>query len=252
MTLITIAILILLRTTYAFESTCLEPTQSPLEQPATVVEKIDSLDIVIFDLDSAIYEPHYIDIPVYIISDDVINALDFSMAINIKNLEFLSAADHTGHLQHTAYVNPNDQKLRFTSNSFNAYPTVPVKVVSIRFEVLSNSFNRSDLQTLMAYLNGDRCSIEIKGDDVNVATNDVFDEHLKITPNPATEQLYIETKVACTVDMFTLEGRAILQDHTLNGHGINVIDVHWMPRGTYTVRIRSGEHTLRTQMIVLQ
>src|SRR5687768_1197654 len=112
------------------------------------IEDIDSLDIVIFDLDKMVIIGQFIEIPVYIYSDDMINTLDFSMAINVENLEFESIIDHTGEMQYAAYLNPNDLKLRFTSNSFSLYPVGDFKVVSIRFGVLSTFVYASDFDMI--------------------------------------------------------------------------------------------------------
>lgn len=217
------------------------------------VEDIDSADRVIFDLDQLyLVEADFVEIPVFIESDDIINTLDFSMAINTENLRFESVIDHTGELQFAAFLNPNDLKLRFTSNSFSPYPMIPLKVVSIRFKVLSGIIHRSDMLMIVSYLNGEPCTAELLGDDFPLSNKDVITNETFITPNPAADFIYIESDEEGLLDMFDIQGRAVVHNMNINSHEVNRIDVQKLPRGSYTVRIVSNDHTVKVQKIVLQ
>ena len=123
---------------------------------------IDTNDIIVISLDQVSIFGNTVEIPVFIQSDDVINALDFSILLDSSNLEYESVIDHTGNLQYASFFNPNDLKLRFTSNSFSTYPVDPEKVISVRFKVLSDILKLADFQMLTGYLNGERCKIEIQ------------------------------------------------------------------------------------------
>ncbi len=213
---------------------------------------IDSLDRVIFDLDQIVGHDGIVEIPVFIEANDLINSLDFSMSINLANLEFESVVDHTGDLQYAAFLNPNDLKLRFTSNSFSPYPLGGEKVVSIRFRPLSELIYKSDFQSITAYLNGDRCSTEFAGADFVSGSREVVVNEIFVTPNPVSDMMFIDSEEGGLLDMFDAQGRAIMLEYNLSSHDVNSINVEKFPRGSYTVRIISESRIVKTQQIILQ
>ncbi len=216
---------------------------------------IDTNDQVVFDFDQITFDGDIIEVPVYITSDDMIFSLDFSMLLNIEALEYESVVDHTGELQYTAYFKPEDSKLRFTSNNFSPYPTHPDKVISIRFKVLHGVVHLSDFAMVVAYLNGvGGCSfsLQLQGDEIFVANKEIINNETFITPNPAGDYIYISTEEEGTLDMFDFRGSAVIRQHHFNSNVPNKIDVQSFPRGTYTVRLTTEDHTVKTQRIVLQ
>ncbi len=230
-------------------------TQSELSGFYAPVFDIDSNDQVIFDLDQITFDGNIIEVPVFISSDEQIFSLDFSMLLNVEALEYESVVDHTGELQFTAFFNPNDLKLRFTSNNFSPYPLSPQKVVSIRFRVLNGIVHTWDFQMLVAYLNGEGgCSsdLQLQGDEIVLSNKDIITNETFITPNPARDFIYVGTDEQGVLDMFDAKGHAVIQNHQLNNTGSNKIDTHLFPRGIYTVRLTMEGHTMKTQRIVLQ
>lgn len=96
-----------------------------------------------------------------IISDDIINALDFSFKYNQSKFSWDTIEQLPGYkLQTTAFFNNADQTVRFTSNSFQNY-TLSGPVVNIWFDVLSGQFTKDDIQIVAVYLNGEPCSFKI-------------------------------------------------------------------------------------------
>ena len=216
---------------------------------------IDSNDQVIFDFDQVTFDGDVIEVPVFLVTDEMIFSLDFSMLLNLEAIEYESIVDHTGVLQYTAYVH-DDHKLRFTSNDFSPYPVYPDKVVSIRFKVLHGIVHRSDFQMLVAYINGEGgCSslIQLQGDEIEITANkEIVTNETFATPNPGSDYIYITTEDQGTLDLFDAQGVAVIQNHHLNNTGSNKIDIQLLPRGMYTVRIMIEDHTVKTQRIVLQ
>jgi hypothetical protein len=214
---------------------------------------IDSTDMIIINMDLMYIFGQIIEIPVFIQSDEVINALDFSMALNIDNLEFESIVDHTG-INHDAHFNTDDLKLRFTSNSFSSYPKDPVKVVSIRMRVLSGAVFASDIQSLRGYLNGDRCTVvlQFSGEVIPVSNKEIITNETFITPNPVVDEMYIQSEEDGTLDLFDLHGKAVIQAFRLHGQEANTIDVQQLPNGSYTARVITKDHKVKTQQIVKQ
>ncbi len=215
---------------------------------------IDSFDRIIFSLDQIIIIGDIVEIPVFAATDELINAMDFSMLLNVENLEFLSIVEHAEDLMYAAFLNPNDLKLRFTSNSFTPYPVAPFESVSIRFRVKSPTLKKSDFSNFNCYLNGERCTcdLQLKGDEITVSNKHIETSDLFISPNPATDFLYIESDEEGTLDMFDALGRAVIRGHKLNTNSLNNIDVQMLPRGSYTVRIVTTHQTIKTQKILLQ
>lgn len=220
-----------------------------------IMVDIDSMDGVIFDLDQIIFDGNVIEIPVFVASDDQIFSLDFSMLLNTEALEFESVVDHTGALQYTAFFNPSDLKLRFTSNDFSPYPVYPQKVVSVRLRVLNGVVHTSDIQMIVAYLNGEggcSSSLQLQGDEIVLANKEIVTNEMFITPNPAGDFISLQTEEEGTLDMFNAQGTAVIQNYPFVRNDANSINVQSFPRGTYTVRIVTKDHTVKTQKIVLQ
>jgi WD40 repeat protein len=215
---------------------------------------IDSNDQVIFDFDQITLDGDVIEVPVFIISDDMIFSLDFSMLLNLDSVEFESIVDHTEVLQYTAYVH-DDHKLRFTSNDFSPYPLYPDKVVSIRFKVLHGVVHLSDFQMLVAYINGEggcSSSIQLQGDEIWVSNKDIITNETFITPNPAGDFIAVVSDEEGVLEMFDAQGVAVIQNHHVHSTGSTKIDIHLLPRGLYTVRLMIEGHIVKTQRIVLQ
>ena len=119
---------------------------------------IDLLDTVVFDVSNAIKIGNVISFPISILSDDTVNALDFSFKYNQTNLTYDSITDLTTYLQALAFYNPNDSTVRFTSNSFQRYVN-NTPLVMLHFTLLTSQFITSDINTIKGYLNGNVCSI---------------------------------------------------------------------------------------------
>lgn len=229
--------------------------QTALTHVYAPVFDIDSNDQVVFDLDQITFDGDVIEIPVFLSSDDQIFSLDFSMLLNVEALAYESVIDHTGELQFTAFFNPNDLKLRFTSNNFSPYPLSPQKVVSVRLRVLNGIVHTWDFQMLVAYLNGEggcSSSLQLQGDEIVLANKEIITNETFIIPNPADDFLFIHTEDEGTLDVFDFKGGMVIKSHRLEQGGTNRIDVQFLPRGTYTARLTTKDQTVKTQRIVLQ
>lgn len=138
---------------------------APANQVASSVEllTIDVNDTVVFDLSNAILvNSTTIDIPVFIITDDVINALDFSFKFNESVITFDTLISYKSYLFALTNFNVIDRKLRFTSSSLTPIEHNTTLLV-IRFQ-LSSACKRvtpADFNTMATYLNGGPCSYKI-------------------------------------------------------------------------------------------
>jgi len=228
-------------------------TQDHHQLKSNEMVEIDSLDVIIFNLDQSVIDGDIIQIPVFITSDEQINAMDFSMLMDTLNLDYVSIVEHVADIQYAAF-RAADSKFRFTSNSFSPYPMVPQKVFSVRFKSLKGIVTRNDFLMLTGYLNGERCSFELQmqGDEIFVSNKEIETSDLFISPNPATDYIYVESDEEGTLDMFDLNGKSVISGYRLTTNDINSIDVQSFPRGTYTVRILGKDHTMKTQKMLLQ
>ena len=214
--------------------------------------EIDSLDTVIFDIDQALTNGDYVDIPVIISTDDLIFTLDFSMKIDTANLEFVSVIDHTGELDYTAYLNPNDLKLRFTSNSFSPFPTFPQNVVSIRFKVESGVIFNSDMESPLAYLNGESCTAQCSGEQYILGNKEIISHEDFISPNPAYNLLFINNPEEGKLELFDMQGNKVIRSVGIHSGMTNNICTGNLPRGMYLAIMHTSDHKIKTQRIILQ
>ncbi len=122
---------------------------------------INTNDTVVFDLSHAVYTANYVDIPVLLISDDLINALDFSLKFNELNLTYDSIINYKSYLSQYANFNNADRFLRFASYSSHDFDHNS-SLVAIRF-LFTNPcgvISKSDFNSITAYLNGDPCAFK--------------------------------------------------------------------------------------------
>lgn len=147
-------------------------------------ETINTGDTVVFDLAQAVINGTFIEIPVFILTDDTINALDFSLKYNHTNLLYDTILDLTTHLSTLSYYNPSDSTIRFTSNSFTAYAKA-TPLVALRFDMLTMQMFSTDLYTLKGYLNGIACSVKLTGSGLTIGIPTINQINIKIYPSPS-------------------------------------------------------------------
>lgn len=127
---------------------------------------INNLDSIIFDLASATLSANYIDVPIYIISDDVIFGVDYALKFNLNKLTFSSTIDllpNDPSIVSLSYFNTNDLFLRYTATSLNSFPNNGIKVTKIRFTLSEPciEISNTDFSDVLAQLNGTQCSYRI-------------------------------------------------------------------------------------------
>jgi hypothetical protein len=118
---------------------------------------VDSSDTVVFDIANSTISGNTIEIPVYIISDDTINALDFSFKFDETKYHYDTIISLMPYLQPTSFYNSSDSTVRFTSYSLHNYDK-NIALVKIRMTMLGANIQDGDMYSMDAYLNGDPCS----------------------------------------------------------------------------------------------
>jgi len=217
--------------------------------------KIDQFDTVFFDLNKAnILNDKYIDVPVYIKSDDDIFSLDFSFKFNNGRLLYDTILDHTGYIQFTEYLNPVDATVRFTSNSFTKYKKDTFKIVSVRFSFSSIKIESTDLNSIMVYLNGESCSVKVIG--MKNTTPNSFDiieedrELVRLFPNPVKDAITFSTEQKCTIEIYGLNCSYSLASFTLWPDQNYTIPVSHLPQGIYFARVKTKSKEFSRRIVI--
>ncbi len=216
------------------------------------ISVINQYDTVVFDMSNAvIVGGTHIEIPVSIISDDVVNALDFQLTYNHANFTYETIINNTAYISMTEYYNQADETIRFTSNSFTTYENNPVELVSIRFLLISQQIGTSDINPVLALLNGDPCSIKVIGANITVGVNTIETNNFaNVYPNPATESVTIEVPEDATVEFFDATGRTLLLQSAVYANQKHVLPAHNFPNGVYLMKIYNDKTTSTKKIII--
>lgn len=124
---------------------------------------IDNNDSIIFDLANATLTASYLDLPLYIKSDDVVFGIDYAMKFTLAKLTFSAAIDLIPS-NSSAHFNSNDLFLRYTGGSMQSLPcSAGVYVTKIRFALSAPcvSITTADFTNISALLNGNSCSYRV-------------------------------------------------------------------------------------------
>ncbi len=135
------------------------------DRKSSVLHTINTLDTIVFDLSKAVFVGSNIEIPVSILSNDTVLAVDFSFRFNEAILKYDSIINYKApDLSTLAHFNLTDRKLRFTSSSLKQIDN-NTRLISIRFVVTSGcgKITPADFNNFKTYLNGDPCSYKIIG-----------------------------------------------------------------------------------------
>ncbi len=217
------------------------------------INTIDARDSVYYNLEGAQVSGDIVEIPVFIITDDIINALDFEMSFDTEKMTFLTIIDHTGHIQSTFFFNTNDSTLRFTSNSLTNYNTA-VKIISIRFKMSSLCITGNDFFSVKNWLNGDGCSVKLNKSTVvcrpSANEDTSIDSKYAIYPVPTSnKEISVVGDENGFMEVFDNQGKVVL------GRFPFVIKekiiLSNLKAGVYYVKIHGRQSSLTKRIILL-
>jgi hypothetical protein len=223
-----------------------DKNQSGINSIAT----IDSGDSVFFDLINVTVTGNLLAVPVYMKSDDVINALDFKIKYNHDNLLFDSVQLISNCFDQTTYFeSPFDSSVRFTSNSFQNYPSDTL-LLNLYFNILGGVYNDSDFYNQTAFLNGITCTAHLvvppplSVSELNEIPN------LKLYPNPVVNELLISGEKLTGIQIIDINGKLVdsyAPSFVFNDYRM---DVSKLNQGSYVVKISSGKLIAIKQIVV--
>ena len=212
---------------------------------------IDALDTVVFDLSKATLVGNKLSFPVSILSDDTVNALDFSFKYNHAKLIYDSITDLTTYMQPLAFYNSNDSTVRFTSNSFQRYQN-DTALLTIHFTVLSGQFAATDLNTPKAYLNGNVCTLSLSNlISTGIHAAKTMATQILVFPNPTTGEFQITGLPAAYELSISNEMGELILNEKINQEILNILpeSIH-LKSGIYFLKVE-GKKFSETKKIVV-
>lgn len=154
---------------------------------------IDIFDTLIFDLSKTRVTGGILQIPVFVNSNDTILSFDFAFRYTKGKINYTDFIKHNSLLSANVYYNSNDSTLRGTVNSLQEISS-NLKLLTLRFNILSGTIDVNDLYNFKGWLNGIRCVVKIRG---NICQNDSLTLDIK-EPN-AVEWLWSTGAVTETI-----------------------------------------------------
>ncbi len=212
------------------------------------LQDINNLDSIIIDFANGSLVNNILSVPLYIKTDDDINALDFSFKFNEAKVE-LDTIIKQGSIEMTYFFNLNDRKLRLTSYSLSDYNT-DKKILTIYFKILKNKLDNNDIFDILGLLNGDSCPIKITSKTFQV-TNTVEEEassKITIFPNPANHFINVLNAANYNVKICDTSGK-ILQSFKINTSHEHLSLVDLKP-GLYSLYFETPEGILFSKSIL--
>jgi hypothetical protein len=196
---------------------------------------------VLFDLENAIYEENFIDVPVMISSEEAVNSFDFAIMVNTDKLQFMSVTDRQ---QVEALSNSINENVWNTSHSLEDYNTEE-PVFWVRF-MSNGAFSSEDFTYASAFINGKKVNA-----DFTVAGATGIEEAefaVNIYPNPARDRFVVEAAANSYIQLTDMNGRVLRTIESVSDK--TEIDANDLSSGMYIVKITS-EHTTVVKHVVI-
>ncbi|GDX52208.1 hypothetical protein LBMAG27_12550 [Bacteroidota bacterium] len=206
---------------------------------------IDAQDTVVFDIAHADSGVGFVEFPVYFLSGDTINALDFSFKYNQANFSYDTILKLASYLSITSNYNMTDSTVYFTSFSITSFAN-NTPLVKIRFTILSGQFCKDDLNNVLVYLNGDVCSVKIT--ECIHAPNGIYEAEnknssIEFYPNPSEglTQMRFNAVRNQSYDLIVsdVNGKMVYKQSANAVAGENEMNLHldFLSKGVYLVQV---------------
>lgn len=199
----------------------------------------NGFDKVVFDVTNAIAGNGYVDVPVFVHFGSEVNALDFAMKFNESKLSPNSVIDNTGNLQSLANYNTSDKTFRFTSYSLQSIETGKA-VVYVRFNT-TGTIAAADLNSLEAYVNGERVGVDLGTNADNMVT---------LFPNPATEMLNVVVSQDANVQLLDVSGSEVVANTLVYANQKHQINTANLSSGVYMLRVSNGNFVTIKKVVI--
>ncbi len=204
---------------------------------------------VVFDLMHAVVNGNTIDVPVFVQSESVVNALDFSMQFNDVNLAYNTVVNHASYIQALENLNADDNTLRFTSNSLENYD-ITQPIVSVRFDMTNNQVSADDLRSVVGYVNGEEVAVEVLGSFSTGIAAINTDNLASVYPNPSTGILNVVVTENATVELMDVSGKLVFVKANVNANEKQEINVSAIANGVYMMRIYNSNFSSTKKVVI--
>ena len=230
------------------ESKSFPSTGFPGGEPS-IPQTINQFDSVFFDVALAVVTGNSVEFPVYLKSDDVINALDFAFKFDHTHLEYDTIINLTSYIDPLAYYNPNDSTVRLTSYSFTQPYVNDTPLFKVRFNLLSGVLCSNDLDSISSLLNGDASTYFVSGCVTGIA------EHaeagaVQVFPNPSSDLISFELKEKAVIEIVDFKANLVMTKITAETPGTQTIDISRLSNGIYILKISGIKKESHSKFVI--
>lgn len=201
-------------------------------------------DKVVFDLEKAEINNGYASVPVYVITNDDVNAVDFAMNFNSINMSFESVSANGANVEALSNVSITDEKLRYTSSYLNGFASNG-PVAHVRFAVNGNGIQFSDLNNVEAWINGESVTTEVTGKRAGLDGASV-----EIYPNPTSHILNLIVSENASVELMDLNGKSILALSEISAYQKYTIETASLASGIYVLKVNCASGITMKKVVV--
>lgn len=201
-------------------------------------------DKMVFDLEKAEISNGYASVPVYVVTNDAVNSVDFALNFNNLNMSFESVTASGANVEALSNVSNVDEKLRYTSSYLNGF-TSNGPVAHVRFAVNGNEIQFSDLNSVEAWINGEAVTAEVIGSRIGVDGASV-----EVYPNPTAHVLNLVVSENASVELMDLNGKSILALSEINAYQKYTIETASLSNGIYVLKVNSASGITMKKVVV--
>lgn len=209
---------------------------------------IDQQDTIIFDLANGISGPGFLEFPLYFVSDDTINAVDFAFRFDQTSYAYDTTYTNLPNLSYSEFQNPADSTVRFTSFSIQVLNNFD-HVAWVRFLTNQPAILASDFFNVEAYLNGDVCSYKFT-DGNTLSINDPNDGALLVYPNPTDVMVFLSVPEGGSFRIYDSKGRLIYKSESYASPASVEVDTRQYPAGAYIIALSSKSGLITYRQII--
>ena len=187
---------------------------------------------VVFDLEKAVRNGNSIDVPVSIISDEPVVALDFAFQFNEDKFVFNTVESKSDEIDGMSHYDAVNKFVRYTSDNLSKF-NLNTEVVTIRFDVIDGEISEEDIKSTLGILNGKQVDVEFRSTSINTSAN----TSVSVYPNPTTGLLNILVSENSIVQLLDLSGKEVLVQSTAAANVKQELNVENLSGGVYILKV---------------
>jgi hypothetical protein len=193
---------------------------------------------IIIDLNNIHRNNEIIDIPLFILSDNEVHSIDFSIDYNAAVLELQTVIDHAD-ISETFYSDGTNVK----TSSYSSNKSIGNgKVFSLQF-ITHDYLSNNDLIFEAGIINGQKVNTKIiSASEKITGVNYLSFNSVNIYPNPANDKVFIEFEGSADIALINSLGQILtIQNEVRNELSI---DLSQLPKGLYTIMVNSRAYPI--------